>query len=243
MFDFRKLGVKLYKGSKHCAPPSPTNFQLHSLSLRMLLDTRNSSIRQPLIILVAFAILVKLAFISWMYHVPLRTERQEYSRSYCYVELEHILIFRHGNSAYIGDDHPSTWNIDLGDPIVMPFESSAHFNLTDEGTIEWESLTPENGLIYLGKERRPFSISMFHQLRCLAIMRKRIINLPTHISPDAAPDPLIHHCINYIRQMVLCRSDVTLEQTYAPPTAVKNNAQICNNWERVYEEQMVNHKE
>lgn len=83
---------------------------------------------------------------------------------------------------------------------------------------------------------------MFHQLRCLDVIRKRIINPLAHIS-EAVPDELLHHCINYIRQMALCRVDVTLEQTYAPPTGVKNNAQICNNWERVYEEQKINHKD
>lgn len=84
---------------------------------------------------------------------------------------------------------------------------------------------------------------MFHQLRCLAVIRERIINLPTDTAIlEAAPDLLLHHCINYIRQMVLCRADVTLEQAYTPPTGVKNNAQICNNWERVYQEQKINHK-
>jgi Mycotoxin biosynthesis protein UstYa len=125
---------------------------------------------------------------------------------------------------------------------MMPFESSRHFNISSyEGAIEWESVAPDNGLIYLGKERRPFTISMFHQLRCLDVIRKRIINPLAYIS-EAAPDELLHHCINYIRQMALCRVDVTLEQTYAPPTGVKNNAQICNNWERIYEEQKINYK-
>lgn len=140
----------------------------------------------------------------------------------------------------MGDDYPRVWDIALGDPVVMPFEPSRHYSLdTYDGFADWEAMVPEGGLIYLGKKRRPFSISMFHQLRCLGVVRNSIMNHSIS-GIERPPYQLLHHCANYLRQMVLCRADITLEQTFSAPTKIKN-AQICNNWERVYEEQRLNH--
>ncbi|PBK61871.1 hypothetical protein ARMSODRAFT_622999 [Armillaria solidipes] len=40
---------------------------------------------------------------------------------------------------------------------------------------EWETLFPRNGLIVLGPHEQVFSISMFHQLRCLNVIRNTTV--------------------------------------------------------------------
>jgi len=87
----------------------------------------------------------------------------------------------------------------------MTFEDSVHYQMdTEDGRAEWASLIPGSGLVYLGEQHHPFSISMFHQLRCLDILREDIVEGNSNTT-------LRHHCLNYLRQMVMCRGDTELE--------------------------------
>ena len=78
---------------------------------------------------------------------------------------------------------------------------------------------------------------MFHQLHCIEKMRRALDN------PDdpVATIPHLQHCMNYIRQMVLCGADLTLEPTEFDEMDGRSGAtgvgvtHTCRNWSVVYD--------
>ncbi|KAJ7052543.1 hypothetical protein C8F01DRAFT_1170360 [Mycena amicta] len=136
--------------------------------------------------------------------------------------------------SYLADDHPRAWPIPMSGPIHMPLENTVHYAIeSSEADEEWRSMIPGNGIVYLGEHRRPFSISMFHQLRCMDILRQEMWSAQS--TNVTKPDSLLNqHCLNYMRQMVLCASDTTLlepiSQSLVAPELVS-----CRNWSVVYE--------
>lgn len=116
----------------------------------------------------------------------------------------------------------------------MSSEESVHYQL--HADLEWGALVPANGTIYLGPERHPFTISMFHQLRCLDTIRTELFSTRGLDTPPP-PSGLSRHCFNYLRQMALCRADTTLVQVLNPddPHPFPDVA-VCNDWEYVYTE-------
>ena len=119
----------------------------------------------------------------------------------------------------------------------MPSNETVHFNLTSaEGVAEWSAIVPGLGLVYLGHERTPFMLSMFHQLQCLDIVRRSIVNIGKH---DQEEDhALVHHCLNYLRQMILCRGDTLLEAVQDLVTSRIDEFGVyeCGDWAIVYDE-------
>lgn len=112
-------------------------------------------------------------------------------------------------------------------------ENVRHYGIAEpEADEEWNALTPNNGIIYLGIEKRPFSISMFHQIRCLDIIRKSIRD-----RASKGPSKLDNHCLNYLRQMILCSSatEVDLFSGLNGQTPIYS-MRTCNNWSAVYSE-------
>jgi hypothetical protein len=67
-------------------------------------------------------------------------------------------------AAYLGDDYPRAWPIPMSGPVLMPLENTVRYELDSPNSEpEWGAMTPRNGIIHLGEQRRPFSISMFHR--------------------------------------------------------------------------------
>ncbi|EAU82127.2 hypothetical protein CC1G_09586 [Coprinopsis cinerea okayama7 len=129
-------------------------------------------------------------------------------------------------------------------------ENSVHFayntSLSDR---EWEATLPSGGgILYLGSSSsssssdeadtlEPYSISMFHQIRCLNIIRKGLIKFEDG-GRKQKPDELVHHCMNYLRQMVLCRADLRLEHgRHLRRGIVVSDIthSTCRDWSAVYE--------
>jgi len=147
-------------------------------------------------------------------------------------------IHRHGTPVsrsytYLGDDYPREWMSHIGPPVSAFITPSdvRHYGVAEpEADDEWNALTPNNGIIYLGAGKRPFSLSMFHQIRCLDIIRKSIRD-----RTSKGPSELDSHCLNYLRQMVLCSSGTEVD-----PVAGSNGNQpvysmrTCNDWSAVY---------
>jgi len=127
----------------------------------------------------------------------------------------------------------------------LPMENTVHYDLgTDLGILEWNNATlpgpNHDGVVWLtmkGGERRPFTFSLFHQLRCLNIVRESL--LARRHPPYTKPSRLATHCMNYIRQMVLCRADLTLESARhprGPNTVVSDVTHICRDWSVIWDE-------
>ncbi|PBK95940.1 hypothetical protein ARMGADRAFT_989848 [Armillaria gallica] len=146
------------------------------------------------------------------------------------------------NYSYLGHDYPQEWNVPgLTDSKAYVYVgNSEHYTLdTELGISEWDSLLPVgSGMIHLGPDQRPFSISMFHQLRCLNIIRAGLMD-----SQKVADAQLLQHCMNYLRQMVLCRADGQLQsvrRSTGGSVTAWSQPRACRNWRTVYDAAEVN---
>ncbi|KAI0056926.1 hypothetical protein BV25DRAFT_1478117 [Artomyces pyxidatus] len=135
---------------------------------------------------------------------------------------------------YLGDDYPRTWDIGAL-PIVPAFSepNTVHYKMHGADTdAEWAAMTPGNGFVYLGEQRRQFSLSVFHQLRCLDTLR---VELARSRANETMPTELSRHCLNYLRQMVLCRADVALVPVLGKPKReLYPDIVQCSGWRQVY---------
>jgi len=149
----------------------------------------------------------------------------------------------HAKKAYVGSDHPRAWDIGYLPPIRMNIEPTKHYQLSGHNAdAEWAALAPHNGIIHLGPHRQPYSISLFHQLRCLDIIRRDII---VESSLPPGDSKLSRHCLNYMRQMVLCRTDLALDPVLGRgvEARVRPDTNQCVDWRRVYEALEKNQRE
>ncbi|KAF9463670.1 hypothetical protein BDZ94DRAFT_595496 [Collybia nuda] len=116
--------------------------------------------------------------------------------------------------SYVGSDHPSELPI-LNNPAAMIFNDTDRYDLYN--TSEWNTLIPQgHGWVHLGPQRRPFSVTMYHQFHCLLSIRRAILSVkkdPSSQAP-AAKSSHTNHCFSYLRQGLLCKSDLTLEPTH-----------------------------
>ena len=97
---------------------------------------------------------------------------------------------------------------------------------------QWAPLFPEAGIIHLGSSRTPFTVSMMHQLRCLDVIRDQLTRPKSQ--RDIEPT---RHCLNYLRQTVICRGDLHFDPIQYPhkvnalhPHAIRR----CKDWGAVY---------
>jgi hypothetical protein len=131
----------------------------------------------------------------------------------------------------------------------MNIEPTKHYQLSGPNAdAEWAALAPNDGIVHLGPHRRPYSISLFHQLRCLDIIRRDMVVDESRRPPEdttSSSNKLSRHCLNYMRQMVLCRADLALDPVLgrALEARVRPDTNQCVDWRRVYEELEKNQRE
>ncbi|KAL0961076.1 hypothetical protein HGRIS_006059 [Hohenbuehelia grisea] len=76
---------------------------------------------------------------------------------------------------------------------------------------------------------------MFHQLRCLDILRKAIVTVDAQAQFPARDMELSQHCVNYLRQMVLCRTDMEREVVIGKDAPESfPSLYECRDWTVVY---------
>ncbi|KAJ3813290.1 hypothetical protein EV368DRAFT_39012, partial [Lentinula lateritia] len=132
-----------------------------------------------------------------------------------------------------GEDYARIWPVKFGNPVQSFVEDTLHYQLenTTNNDREWDALVPGDGIIYLGDDREPHSIAMFHSLRCLNVLRKDFSS-----TPSPTPSELSRHCLNYLRQILTCNSDLHL----APLVGYRRNSHpdvyMCRDWTAVYKE-------
>ncbi|KAK7688190.1 hypothetical protein QCA50_008560 [Cerrena zonata] len=152
--------------------------------------------------------------------------------------------------AHDTDGSPRIWEIGALETIHMAYEDTVHYSIeTPVGELEWNATLPTGGaVIHLGPQRRPYTVSLFHQLRCLNIIRISILGIHDDSSPhNARPGrDLVGHCMNYLRQMVLCRTDTRLESLrtmFGRGITVWDITHTCRDWTTVYEAAERNYRE
>lgn len=113
--------------------------------------------------------------------------------------------YRDNTIAYIGDDHPRNLPEALPEITMTMSSSVGSFSLTDDD--DWGSLFPRvwKGFMSLGPDNRPFTMSIYHQLHCLDAIRVNFVVNGTHAAAH------VEHCLNYLRQAILCHADNTIE--------------------------------
>ncbi|KAI0739367.1 hypothetical protein C8Q80DRAFT_1075562, partial [Daedaleopsis nitida] len=97
----------------------------------------------------------------------------------------------------------------------------------------WKALFPGGGVVHLGAERTPYTVSMLHQLRCVDAIREQLTR--TRGGCDIEPT---RHCLNYLRQTLMCRPDIYLDSyqyLHKVNPAEPFPTRKCKNWTLVYE--------
>lgn len=177
------------------------------------LGTGSTVVTNMTVILVSLSLVIKLAATIWLNHQLRGLEGKEYT--------------------YVGNDYPETLPLSSHRARArIGFENTKHYELdTEQGAREWEALVPGDGVVHLGPEKEPFSVSLFQQLKCLDVLRKEIV--------DGKRTEVARHCLNYIKQMILCRGDVHLESfnyaSHIDPIDQSGDWE-CRDWDVVYRE-------
>lgn len=133
------------------------------------------------------------------------------------------------------------WSVDRK-PVAFLFDAGLR-RYTLNSSTEWAALVPGDGLVHLsdGEHEEPFMVSMLHQLRCLDVMRDQL----TKPRAERTEQPA-RHCMNYIRQMILCRGDTHLDP-YQYPSNIhpveSNPIRRCMDWRAVYDAVEQNQRE
>jgi Mycotoxin biosynthesis protein UstYa len=136
---------------------------------------------------------------------------------------------------YADGDYPETWPVDRP-TVLLASDNTQRFRLnTSEGAAEWSAIVPGDGLVRLGAKWEPYTISMIHQLRCLSILRRDVVR---EGPASGGPTALGRHCLNYLKQMVLCRGDIQVEamhyKTHKDPIDLFGIYE-CRDWGAVYD--------
>lgn len=97
-------------------------------------------------------------------------------------------------------------------PAALEVVDSDRYGMRDDN--DWSSIIPlGHGFVRLGENRTFYAVSMYHQMHCLNSIRKlfngRNASRASHDGDHAL------HCLTYLRQMVLCSADVTLEPAFS----------------------------
>ena len=82
---------------------------------------------------------------------------------------------------------------------------------------------------------QPYTVAMIHQLRCLDILRENIVR----DVDSEGPSELARHCLNYMKQSIMCRGDTHLEPMQYPnhhDPIDKEGIYECKDWGAVYHE-------
>ncbi|KAH0828814.1 hypothetical protein J3R83DRAFT_3262 [Lanmaoa asiatica] len=139
--------------------------------------------------------------------------------------------------SWVGDDYPAYYPMEVRDIIMFP-EDTVHYPINgDDALQQWETQFPTlgKGWVCLGPERRPFALTMYHELHCLGRLR---LALEDGVNRTyEAQDEHVQHCLNYLRMMALCRADVTLEPVIDASLSVDlTQPHLCRDWVQVYDE-------
>ncbi|KAK0460962.1 uncharacterized protein EV420DRAFT_1762297 [Desarmillaria tabescens] len=164
----------------------------------------------------------------------------------CIIWIQRSILRLSTHNTQSDEQAINSWQIPALDPILMAFEDSVHYGI--HGSVakaEWDSLVPGDGLIYLEEQgsERPFMISMFHELRCLGIIRDGLLARWKDVDnplPSEETPAVIRHCVNYLRQMIICRCDIAVESLMEMPSTGYPDLYLCKDWSAVYDEAVKN---
>jgi len=133
--------------------------------------------------------------------------------------------------------NPLSWSIPPLEQVTMHIiPASVHFEM---GADAWDHLLPPSGhTVHLTESDgsiKTYTVTMFHQLRCVEVLQRAYADEGSHRTPIA------QHCLNYLRQTFMCGMDMRNEPQGTSFTW--NGAEnLCRDWEPILEEAERNHK-
>ncbi|KIJ55043.1 hypothetical protein M422DRAFT_152677, partial [Sphaerobolus stellatus SS14] len=143
---------------------------------------------------------------------------------------------------YIGKDFPPRHPHLKHEPASLTLQESIRYGSNSSDPVvfaEWDTLVQYPGgfgRAILGPERREFLMTFYHQLHCVREIQKALVN---H-NDISAPPFHVKHCLDYLRQTLLCSAADILE----PGDFLERNWTIerrggdltCWDWELVYQD-------
>ncbi|KAJ6464364.1 hypothetical protein C8R45DRAFT_1023826 [Mycena sanguinolenta] len=115
--------------------------------------------------------------------------------------------------SYVGQDYPLQYPIGILEPVAMTLQESVHFTLNASDPVaadEWvlySSIPKEFGRTRLGASQRVLVLTVSHQMHCLRRIHIALLNREDPLANSAH----VHHCLNYLRQTLLCEAIDTVE--------------------------------
>ena len=111
-----------------------------------------------------------------------------------------------------------------------------------DSDVEWSKLIPAGGhYIHIRNETgeiKKYTVTLFHQLKCLDVIRQQYNG-----ASEAPLSPLTLHCMNYLRQSLLCHLNIGLESAKNFRGTVSSTYDVvCNDWTELYKEVERNQK-
>ncbi|KAJ6464071.1 hypothetical protein C8R45DRAFT_911382 [Mycena sanguinolenta] len=143
---------------------------------------------------------------------------------------------RKNEFTWVADDFPEFWPV-AADEIAMVVDESARYSITGiDAKEEWASNSPAGfGYLRLGPEKRYYALDLAHQLHCLR-------NIRGGLAGNHSPEMRWHvqHCFNFLRLMVLCMPNLTLE----PADVLDRDFEVhrtgathvCKDWRQYFKE-------
>ena len=128
-------------------------------------------------------------------------------------------------------------------PVGLRVGSTQHYRINaPDSDAEWSRLIPPRGhLVHLRNETgeiKKYTVTLLHQFKCLDVIRRQYNGPPT-----TPLSPLTIHCMNYLRQTLLCHLNLGLESVRnVVGTVASTYDLVCNDWTQLYEEVERNQK-
>ncbi|KAL0575148.1 hypothetical protein V5O48_006825 [Marasmius crinis-equi] len=131
-----------------------------------------------------------------------------------------------------------SWSLPRLEHVAMRIIPTSHrYRMGSEA---WKHLLPSGGHVVHVTEPdgavSTHTVALFHQLRCLEILQDAYVNEGSHRT-----SALAQHCMNYLRQTMLCQMDMRTE-TQGSIFTYNGFDQLCYDWETIYAEAEKNFK-
>ncbi|KAF9000120.1 hypothetical protein BDQ17DRAFT_1327939 [Cyathus striatus] len=139
----------------------------------------------------------------------------------------------HDVPEYLPHPHPL-------ESILLQVEESNRYRAQGlQSDPEWFSLTTSSiGYVRLGDPKRMFMVTMFHEFHCLRMLNLAFEPTAKPGTPEYIPSDHLRHCLDYLRQMVLCSADMTLEEGDFTEREFDSDrlgaVHVCKDWSAVY---------
>ena len=118
----------------------------------------------------------------------------------------------------------------FSEPVAMNIAGSPRYNIhSPDAAEEWRRLLPDGGHT-VRIDGEIYTVTLFHQLKCLDLIREEYA--AGHLPPAS---PIVRHCMNYLRQTLLCHPNLSLEKGVSPLASVETRYDVaCRDWTQVY---------